>query len=83
MNRSDRFANARQAIVTKLSQSDWIAEAELKAIAAAELGPRAQHLVVPAFNSVLMEADGYTPGPDIAISSNDDVTEFSFMLLKR
>ena len=80
MNRAARFANARQAMVTKLQESAWVSEADLKAIASAELGPRAQHLVVPAFNSVLMEPDGYTPGADIAISSNAEGTEFSFML---
>ena len=78
MNRQIRFDNARTAVAAKLLDGSITPEAELRAIAAAELGPRSFFLVDRVINAVIGTPDAL--GPDIIIRSDDDCETFSFGL---
>ena len=79
MNRSARFDNARSAVAAKLLSGGITPEAELRAIAAAELGPRALFLVDRVINAVVGTPDAI--GPDIIIRSDDNCETFAFGLV--
>jgi len=76
MNSATRFENARSAVAAKLLSGGITPEADLRAIAAAELGPRSLFLVDRVINAVVGTPDAI--GPDIIIRSDDDCETFSF-----